>query len=295
MSDHDREGRPDEAEAAEGAPVEPLRRSAFATRQLHAGQRPDPATGARAVPIYATSSYQFQSAAHAQAVFDGTVDGNRYARADNPTTQVLADRIASLEGRPAGSGVALSSGQDATTTIMLALASPGREWLVTDQLFGGTGSVAAKLLEPLGVRVRSVAPEPDAVRAAAGPDTIGVWVETIANPSGHVPDLPALASAAHDAGAPLVVDNTWGCGGYLCRPTEQGADVVMHSATKWIGGHGVAIGGAIVDGGSFDWGRDPERYPGFARPPAGSHGPRRGAGRAAGGPRGRPGPDDDGH
>jgi len=268
MSDddrHDRDGRPTEAEVPEHASALELPGSAFATRQLHAGQRPDPVTGARAVPIYATSSYQFASSAHAQGVFDGSVDGNRYARADNPTTRVLADRIASLEGRPAGSGVALSSGQAATTTIMLALASPGREWLVTDQLFGGTGSVAGKVLEPFGVRVRSVPPEADAVRDAAGPDTVGVWVETIANPSGHVPDLPALAAAAHDAGAPLVVDNTWGCGGYLCRPLEQGADVVMHSATKWIGGHGVAIGGAIVDGGSFDWGRDPERYPGFAR------------------------------
>ncbi len=257
--------RRNERQAGEGTATPASPTTGFATRQLHAGQRPDPATGARAVPIYATSSYQFKSAEHAQAVFDGSAEGNRYARADNPTTQVLADRIANLEGRPPRFGVALSSGQAATTTIMLALASPGREWLVTDQLFGGTGSVTGKLLEPFGVRVRSVAPEADAVRDAAGPDTVGVWVETIANPSGHVPDLLALADAAHAAGAPLVVDNTWGCGGYLCRPLEQGADVVMHSATKWIGGHGVAIGGAIVDGGSFDWGRDPERFPGFAR------------------------------
>ncbi|MFI4915689.1 MAG: aminotransferase class V-fold PLP-dependent enzyme [Phycisphaerales bacterium JB060] len=232
---------------------------------MHAGQRPDPATGARAVPIHATAAYQFASADQAEAVFAGEADGNRYARIDNPTVQVLADRIADLEGRPASHGVALASGQAATTAVMLALASPGREWLVTDQLFGGTAAVASKLLEPFGVRVRSVPPEPDAVRAAAGADTIGVWVETIANPSGHVADLPALADAAHAAGAPLVVDNTWGCGGALCRPLEQGADAVVHSATKWIGGHGVALGGAVVDGGTFDWAADAERYPGFQR------------------------------
>ena len=258
MIDDDRPG-------GEGVPE---RDHGFSTRQLHAGQRPDPATGARAVPIYATTSYVFESAEHAAGVFAGEAPGHRYGRMDNPTTQVLADRIADLEGRPAGAGVALSSGQAATTSVMLATAAPGREWLVSDRLFGGTAAVAAKLLRPLGVRVRSVAPEPDAVRKAAGPDTVGVWVETIANPSGHVPDLPAIAAAAHDAGAPLVVDNTWGCAGYLCRPLDLGADAVVHSATKWIGGHGVAVGGAVVDGGSFDWAADPERYAGFGVPNA---------------------------
>ncbi|MDZ7800523.1 MAG: aminotransferase class V-fold PLP-dependent enzyme [Trueperaceae bacterium] len=240
----------------------------FATRQLHAGQRPDPATGARAVPIYATTSYQFQDAAHAEGVFAGTAAGNQYGRMDNPTVRVLADRLADLEGRPPGSGVVLSSGQAATSAVMLALASPGREWLVTNQLFGGTAAVANKILDPLGVRVRYVDPDPDAVRAAAGPDTVGVWVETLANPSGTVPDLPALADAAHAAGAPLVVDNTFACGGYLCLPLAQGADAVVHSATKWIGGHGVALGGAVIDGGSFDWHADPDRHPGFHRPDA---------------------------
>jgi O-acetylhomoserine/O-acetylserine sulfhydrylase-like pyridoxal-dependent enzyme len=184
---------------------------------------------------------------------------------DNPTTQVLADCIAALEGQGAGASVALSSGQAATTSVMLALAKPGGTWLIADQVFGGTASVASKILEPLGVNVRYVAPELNAVRDALDDTTLGVWVETIANPSGFVPDLPALAQVAHDRGVPLIVDNTWGAGGYLCRPLDHGADAVVHSTTKWIGGHGVAIGGAVVDGGTFDWGAHPERYPGFSK------------------------------
>jgi len=237
----------------------------FATQQLHAGLGPDPATGARAVPIYATSSYVFDSTEHAERLFAGVEPGNRYARVENPTAQAFADRLAALEGRPAGSAVPLASGQSATTAVMLTLAKPGGTWLVSDQLFGGTASVARKLLQPFGVTVRSVAPEADAIAAAGSDDVVGVWVETIANPSGHVPDLPALAEAAHAMGAPLVVDNTWGAGGYLCRPFEHGADVVVHSATKWIGGHGTAIGGAVVDGGRFDWAAQPDRFPAFAR------------------------------
>jgi len=242
-----------------------VRSSGFATRQLHAGQYPDPVTGARAVPIYATSSYLFDSTEHAERLYAGEETGNRYARVENPTTQTFADRAAMLEGRPEGSAVALSSGQAATTVVMLSLARPGATWLVSDQLFGGTASVARKLLEPMGVTVKSVAPEVDAMTAVAGDDVVGMWVETIANPSGHVPDLPALAEVAHGMGAPLVVDNTWGAGGFLCRPFDHGADVIVHSATKWMGGHGVAIGGAVIDGGSFDWAVQPERFPVFAR------------------------------
>jgi O-acetylhomoserine/O-acetylserine sulfhydrylase-like pyridoxal-dependent enzyme len=148
---------------------------------------------------------------------------------------------------------------------MLALAKPGGTWLIADQVFGGTTAVASKILEPLGVTVRSVGPEPHAVRAALDDSSLGVWVETIANPSGFVPDLPALARIAHDRDVPLLVDNTWGAGGYLCRPLDHGADAVVHSTTKWIGGHGVAIGGAVVDGGTFDWGAHPDRYPGFSK------------------------------
>lgn len=220
------------------------------------------------VPIYATSSYVFDSADHAEAVFAGTTSGNRYARMDNPTTQVLADRIAQLEGRPAGAGVVLSSGQAATTSVMVALSKPGTTWLITDQVFGGTTSVIRKILEPFGVGVRYVTPTADVLAREIDATTAGVWVETIANPSGFVPDLPALAELARDRGVPLIVDNTWGAGGYLCRPFEFGADAVVHSTTKWIGGHGVAIGGAVVDAGTFDWGSHVDRYPGFSAPNA---------------------------
>lgn len=220
------------------------------------------------VPIHATSSYVFDSADHAEAVFAGTTPGHRYARMDNPTTQVLADRIAKLEDRPAGAGVVLSSGQAATTSVMLALSTPGSSWLIADQVFGGTTSVARKILEPFGVQVRYVTPTADALARQIDASTAGVWVETIANPSGFVPDLPALAKLAHDRGVPLIVDNTWGAGGYLCRPFAFGADAVIHSTTKWIGGHGVAIGGAVVDAGTFDWGAHADRYPGFRAPNA---------------------------
>lgn len=245
------------------------RERGFATAQVHAGQeRPDPASGARAVPIHATTSYVFDGADHAEAVFAGTEPGDRYARMDNPTVAAFEARLAALEGAGAGSTVAFASGQAATTTAMLALAAPGRTWVVSEQLFGGTASVVREVLEPWGVEVRWVAPEPDAVAAALDERVVGVWAETIANPSGHVPDLPALADVAHAAGAPLVVDNTWGAGGYLCRPLAWGADVVVHSATKWIGGHGVAMGGALVDGGRFAWGADPDRFPALHRPDA---------------------------
>ena len=220
------------------------------------------------VPIHATSSYLFDSSDHAEAVFAGATPGNRYARMDNPTTQALADRIAQLEGRPAGAGVVLSSGQAATTSVMLALSIPGSTWLIADQVFGGTTSVARKVLEPFGVRVRYVPPTGEAIAREIDATTAGVWVETIANPSGFVPDLAALAELAHDRGVPLIVDNTWGAGGYLCRPFAFGADAVVHSTTKWIGGHGVAIGGAVVDGGTFDWGAHASRYPGFSAPDA---------------------------
>ena len=231
----------------------------FDTLQLHAGQRPDRETGSRAVPIYQTSSYVFDSAEHAEELFAGRAKGNQYGRMHNPTVQVFADRIAALEGGAAA--VALASGQAATTAVLLAIARPGAEVVVSSELFGGTFSVARKILEPWGCRVTAVAPEPDAVRAAIGRDTVGVWVETIANPSNTVPDIAALADVANAARVPFIVDNTWGCGGYLCRPLELGADAVIHSATKWIGGHGTLIAGAVVDGGTFDWPED--RFPLF--------------------------------
>lgn len=232
----------------------------FDTLQVHAGQESaDPATGARAVPIYLTSSFVFDSAADARARFDGTSPGYQYGRMHNPTVGTFAERVRALEGGAAA--VAFSSGQAATTATLLAVARPGVNLVVSRELFGGTFSVARKLLEPWGCEVRPIAPEPDAVAAALDEATVGVWVESIANPSGTVPDLPALSCVAREAGVPLMVDNTFGAGGYLCRPLELGADVVVHSATKWIGGHGTLVAGVVVDGGTFSW--DEARFPAF--------------------------------
>ena len=235
----------------------------FDTLQLHAGQAsPDPATGARAVPIYATSSYCFESAAHAADVFSGAQAGNQYARMHNPTVAAFAERLTAIEKGKAG--IALSSGQAATTVTLFALARPGANFVVSRELFGGTFSVARKLLEPWGTTFVAVEPTAEAVAAAIDVNTVGVWLESIANPSCTVPDIAAVADAAHAQGVPLIVDNTWGCGGYLCQPLTLGADIVVHSATKWIGGHGTFVGGALVDGGSFDWAS--ERFPTFAVP-----------------------------
>jgi O-acetylhomoserine/O-acetylserine sulfhydrylase-like pyridoxal-dependent enzyme len=231
----------------------------FATRAVHAGTPPDPVAGSRAQPIHATSSYVFESAAHAAALFAGDAHGNQYARMHNPTVDAFAERMRDLEG---GAGaVALASGQAASAATLLALARPGARVVLSQEAFGGTFSLFRKWLEPWGVRVTTVPPTAEAVDEALGDDVVAVWVETIANPSGTVPDLPALAALAHDAGAPLVVDNTWGCGGFLCRPLAHGADVVVHSATKWIGGHGAFVGGVVIDGGRFPFAA--ERFPAF--------------------------------
>lgn len=234
----------------------------FDTLQVHAGQRADPATGALAVPIYATAAYAFDDAASSAAIFAGDAGGNQYGRMHNPTVQVYADRVAALEG--GRGGLALSSGQAATTTALMALARPGANVVVSRELFGGTFGVARKVFEPFGVRFKAVAPTADELGNAIDGDTVGVWLESIANPSGTVPDLPAVADVCHAQGVPLLVDNTFGCAGYLCRPLALGADVVVHSATKWINGHGSAVSGIVVDGGSFDW--DNPRFPAFNAP-----------------------------
>ncbi|MDZ7703997.1 MAG: PLP-dependent transferase [Trueperaceae bacterium] len=236
----------------------------FDTLQLHAGQTPDPTTGAMATPIYATSSYVFKSAEHAEDLFAGRTPGNQYGRMDNPTVEAFVDRLVALEGGKAG--LALASGQAATTTALLALASPGAHILFSRELFGGTFSVARKILTPWGARCSTAAPQPDAIAGAISDDTVAVWLETIANPSCTVPDLAAIAEICRARQVPLIVDNTWGCGGYLCRPLDLGvddlgADIVVHSATKWIGGHGSFIGGAIVDAGRYDWANG--KFPAF--------------------------------
>lgn len=240
-------------------------RHSFETLQLHAGQEDtDPATRARAVPIYATSSYTFDSAQHAAELFAGEAPGNQYGRMHNPTVETFARRLTELEGGRAG--VALSSGQAATTATLLSLTAPGRHVVLSNELFGGTFAVAGKLLDHWGCRSSRVEPTSDAVAAAIRPETAAVWVETIANPSGTVPDLAAIAEVCREAQVPFVVDNTFGCGGYLCRPLSHGADIVIHSATKWIGGHGTFVGGAVVDGGSYDWTNG--RFPAFTTPDA---------------------------
>lgn len=237
----------------------------FETLQLHAGQeQSDPATRARAVPIYATSSYTFDSAEHAAAVFAGSATGYQYGRMHNPTVEAFVTRLVALEGGKAG--LALSSGQAASTAALLTLARPGASLVVSQELFGGTLAIFRKLLAPWGCSVRAVPPTPEAIAAAIDGTTVGVWLETIANPSGTVADIAAIAEVAQARGVPLVVDNTWGCGGYLCQPLALGADVVVHSATKWIGGHGTLIAGAIVEAGRFAW--SPERFPAFFAPDA---------------------------
>ena len=225
----------------------------FSTLSVHAGQEKDPLTGSRAVPIYATASYTFESAEHAASLFAGETPGNQYGRMHNPTVEVFVRRLVALEAGAAG--LALSSGQAATTAALLALARPGGHLVVSNECFGGTFAVLRKVLEPWGCAVSTVSPAPDAVQETIRDETIGVWVETIANPSGSVPDIAALAERCRAARVPLIVDNTWGCGGYLCRPLELGADIVVHSATKWIGGHGTFVGGAVVEAGALQLGR----------------------------------------
>lgn len=232
---------------------------AFATLAVHAGTAPDPITGSRAQPIHATVSYVFPSAAEAAARYAGDAPGPQYGRMHNPTVQAFEQRLAALEGGAAA--VAFASGQAAGAAALLALTRPGARVVLSREAFGGTFALFRKWLVPWGVTLTTIAPEPDAIAAALDDDVVAVWVETIANPSGTVPDLPAIADVAHVAGVPLVVDNTWGCGGALCQPLAYGADVVVHSATKWIGGHGAFVGGALVDGGRFAF--DAARFPAF--------------------------------
>ncbi len=238
--------------------------AAFATLAVHAGSAPDPTSGSRAQPIHATASYVFRSAAHAAALFAGAADGHQYARMHNPTVDAFAARMTALEGGAAG--VAFASGQAAGAATLLALARPGARVVLTSEAFGGTFALFRKWLVPWGLHVTTVAPSADAIAAVLDDDVVCVWVETIANPSGTVPDLPAIAAVAHAAGAAFVVDNTWGCGGALCRPLDHGADAVVHSATKWIGGHGTFVGGVLVDGGGFTF--DADRFPAFHVPDA---------------------------
>ncbi len=223
----------------------------FRTRAVHAGGRPDPATGSRAVPIHQTSSFVFDDTSHAASLFALSTYGHIYSRISNPTVAAFEERIASLEGGLGAIGT--SSGQAAEFLTLAALAGQGDHIVASAQLYGGTRTLLEVTLARFGVETTFLPePEPDAVAVAITDATKAVYVETVANPSGMIPDLEGLAEVAHAAGVPLVVDSTMATP-YLCRPIEHGADIVLHSVTKFIGGHGTSLGGAIVEAGTFDW------------------------------------------
>ncbi|MGL4173226.1 MAG: bifunctional o-acetylhomoserine/o-acetylserine sulfhydrylase [Actinomycetota bacterium] len=243
----------------------------FETRQIHAGQVPDPTTGARALPIYQTTSYSFKSAEHASNLFGLKEFGNIYTRLMNPTTDVVEQRIASLEG---GVGaLLLASGQSAETIAILNVAEAGDHIVASPSLYGGTYNLLHYTLPKLGVHTTFVE-NPDDLeswRAAIKPNTKAFFAETISNPKQDILDIEGVSGVAHEYGVPLIVDNTVATP-YLIRPLEWGADIVVHSATKYLGGHGTSVAGVIVDGGSFDYASQAERFPGFNEPDPSYHG-----------------------
>jgi O-acetylhomoserine (thiol)-lyase len=244
------------------------RQFGFNTRALHAGQRPDPATGARAVPIYQTTSYVFDDAEHAAALFNLQRFGNIYSRIMNPTNAVFEERVAALEG---GVGaLAVGSGQAAQLVALASLLQAGDEIVAASTLYGGTYTQFDISLRRFGINTVFVEPDdPENFRRAITPRTRVVYGETIANPRINVLDIAAVATIAHEHNLPLVIDNTFGTP-YLCRPIEHGADIVLHSATKFLGGHGTSIGGIIVDSGRFAWDKGP--FPQLLEPSKGYHG-----------------------
>ena len=231
----------------------------FETLQVHAGQQPDPTTGAQQTPIYATNSYVFQSPEHAADLFGLRAFGNIYSRIMNPTNAVFEQRVAALEG---GVGaLAVASGHAAQFLAITNVAQAGDNIVSSPNLYGGTVNQFRVTLKRLGIEVRFTSREerPEEFTALIDDHTRAVYLETIGNPALNIPDFEAIAAAAHAQGVAVFVDNTFGAGGYYCQPLRHGADVVLHSASKWIGGHGNGIGGVIVDGGTFDWGNG--RYP----------------------------------
>jgi len=241
----------------------------FDTLALHAGQQPDPATGARAVPIYQTTSYVFPDVAHAASLFNLERAGHIYSRISNPTVAVLEERIAALEG---GVGaVATASGQAALHLAVATLMGAGGHIVSSASIYGGSHNMFAHTLPRFGITASFVDPrDPAAFAAAIRPETRLVYGEVLGNPGLEVLDVPAVAAVAHAAGLPLMLDCTF-CTPFLFRAFDHGADLVMHSATKWIGGHGIAIGGALVDSGRFDWEKS-GRFPTLTEPYAGYHG-----------------------
>ncbi|KKF03322.1 bifunctional o-acetylhomoserine/o-acetylserine sulfhydrylase [Mycolicibacterium obuense] len=248
---------------------DPTSRWAFETKQVHAGQAPDTATGARALPIYQTTSYAFRDTDHAAALFGLAEPGNIYTRIMNPTQDVVEQRIAALEGGVAA--LLVSSGQAAETFAILNLAQNGDHIVSSPRLYGGTYNLFHYSLPKLGIEVSFVdnPDDPESWRAALRPNTKAFFAETISNPQIDVLDIPMVSAVAHEAGVPLIVDNTIATP-YLIQPLRHGADIVVHSATKYLGGHGTAIAGVIVDGGTFDWTNG--RFPGFTEPDPSYHG-----------------------
>lgn len=241
----------------------------FETLQLHAGQTPAPGTNARAVPIYATTSYTFNSAEHGANLFGLKEFGNIYTRLMNPTNDVFEQRIAALEGGVAA--LATSSGLAAQFLALTTLAEAGDNIVSASYIYGGTYNQFKVQFPRIGIEVKfAEGDDPTSIESLIDEKTKAIFVETIGNPQFNVPDFDVIAAIAHKHGVPLVVDNTFGAGGYLFRPIEHGADIVVASATKWIGGHGTAIGGVIVDAGTFNWANG--RFPSFTEPSAGYHG-----------------------
>ena len=243
----------------------------FDTKQIHAGQTPDAATNARALPIYQTTSYTFNDTTHAANLFALKELGNIYTRIMNPTQAVVEDRISVLEGGVGG--LLVSSGQAAETIAILNVAEAGDHIVSSPSLYGGTYNLFHYTLPKLGINVTFVDDPDDAAswRAAVQPNTKAFFGESISNPKNDILDIQAIAAVAHEVGVPLIIDNTVATP-YLMRPLEWGADIVVHSATKYIGGHGTAVAGAIVDGGTFDFGAYPDRYPNYNQPDPSYHG-----------------------
>lgn len=249
--------------------ADPTASWSFETKQIHVGQLPDGTTSARALPIYQTTSYTFRDTDHAAALFGLAEPGNIYTRIMNPTQDAVEQRIAALEGGVAA--LLLSSGQAAETFAILNIAGAGDHIVSSPRLYGGTYNLFRYTLPRLGIEV-SFVDDPDDLeqwRSAIRPNTKAVYGETISNPQNHILDIPGIAEVAHAAGVPLIVDNTVATP-YLIQPLAHGADIVVHSATKYLGGHGTAIAGVIVDGGGFDWRGG--RFPGFTEPDPSYHG-----------------------
>ncbi|MEW5797434.1 MAG: O-acetylhomoserine aminocarboxypropyltransferase/cysteine synthase [Bacteroidota bacterium] len=241
----------------------------YETLQLHAGQQPDPTTKSRAVPIYQTTSYNFNNAEHAANLFGLREFGNIYTRIMNPTTNVFEQRIAALEGGVAA--LATASGQAAQFLAITNIVQAGENIISTSNLYGGTYNQFKVTFPRLGIGVKFVdGDKPEEFKKLIDDKTKAIYIESVGNPRLNVPDFEAIAKVAHDNDIPLIVDNTFGAAGYLIRPFEHGADIITHSATKWIGGHGTSIGGVIVDSGKFNWANG--KFSIFTEPSPGYHG-----------------------